>query len=84
MTRVAVVGAGSWGTALASLLAGGARLPLPRCVGLIGQLAGALDYAHDANVVHEDLTPARIIVKAGDHPTIHELIDYEEFCSLRH
>jgi adenylyltransferase/sulfurtransferase len=20
----------------------------------------------------------------GDHPTIHELIDYEEFCSLRH
>src|SRR5262249_55409260 len=58
------------GPSLASLLADGARLPLPRCVALLGQLAGALDYAHDANVPHEDVTPARIIVRAADHPTL--------------
>jgi eukaryotic-like serine/threonine-protein kinase len=50
------------GTTLQELLAGGGRLPLAQVSELIGQLAGALDYAHENGVVHRDIKPANIIL----------------------
>ncbi|HKN47518.1 MAG TPA: serine/threonine-protein kinase, partial [Candidatus Polarisedimenticolia bacterium] len=50
------------GTTLQELLAGGGRLPLAQVSELFGQLAGALDYAHENGVVHRDIKPANIIL----------------------
>ncbi|HEU4402561.1 MAG TPA: serine/threonine-protein kinase, partial [Candidatus Polarisedimenticolia bacterium] len=50
------------GTNLHDLLAGGGRLPLAQVADVIGQLAQALDYAHENGVVHRDIKPANIIL----------------------
>jgi eukaryotic-like serine/threonine-protein kinase len=42
------------------------RLPLNRGLGYIQQILLALAYAHHQGVVHRDVTPANVIVTAGD------------------
>lgn len=44
---------------------GRGKLPVPRVLNLLGQVAAALDYAHAQGVVHQDLKPANIMT-AGD------------------
>jgi len=46
------------------------RLPMTRVLGLLGQLAGALDYAHQQGLVHRDVKPANIIIGSADHVTL--------------
>jgi len=50
------------GTNLHDLLAGGGRLPLAQVTEVVGQLAQALDYAHQNGVVHRDIKPANIVL----------------------
>ena len=49
---------------------------------LIGRLLHFNTLTMEINTLNLRRDPA--CPMCGDHPTIHELIDYEEFCSLRH
>ncbi|HLF36714.1 MAG TPA: serine/threonine-protein kinase, partial [Anaerolineales bacterium] len=43
-------------------------LPLDTVVRLTGQVSSALDYAHRRGIVHRDVKPANIILRAGSTP----------------
>lgn len=40
----------------------GERMPLKECVGILSDVLGGLDYAHQAGLVHRDLKPANILL----------------------
>jgi serine/threonine protein kinase len=45
-------------------------LPVNRVIPIIGQLASALDYAHQQGLVHRDVKPANVLVGTRDHITL--------------
>jgi predicted Ser/Thr protein kinase len=53
------------GQSLEMLLSERKRLPLRDALRLISQLASALDYAHERNVVHRDVKPANLLVSSS-------------------
>jgi serine/threonine-protein kinase len=61
------------GQSLLQLLRDTGALPLERAVGLLRQIADALDYAHAKGVVHRDIKPSNVIVEPDDSVT---LIDF--------
>jgi serine/threonine-protein kinase len=54
------------GTDLRSLLDDG-PLPPERALALVGQVADALDAAHERGLVHRDVKPGNVLVDAADH-----------------
>jgi tetratricopeptide (TPR) repeat protein len=52
------------GSSLRSLLDREGSLPLEKTLGLLRQIAGALEAAHEAGVVHRDLKPQNILLDA--------------------
>lgn len=55
------------GADLGELLRREGRLPLPRALAILDQVASALDAAHERDLVHRDVKPGNVLVGAGDH-----------------
>lgn len=54
------------GRTLEKAMASGQRFDTKRALEIAHQIAEALHYAHDQNVVHQDLKPANILLTEGD------------------
>ena len=55
------------GTDLRALLEEQGPLPAERALVLVGQVADALDVAHERGLVHQDVKPGNVLVDAADH-----------------
>ncbi|NBD36680.1 MAG: protein kinase, partial [Chloroflexi bacterium] len=58
------------GQALNQMLRQGEPLSPSRVVHIIKQLASAVDYAHERDIIHRDIKPANIMVGADDYVTL--------------
>jgi serine/threonine-protein kinase len=54
------------GKSLQALLDDGHAFPLPRVLRIMDQACGALQFAHERNVVHRDIKPANLMLTADD------------------
>lgn len=54
------------GKTLDELMAERMQLPLLRVERIVQQVVGALDYAHERDVIHRDIKPANIVVDVGN------------------
>jgi serine/threonine-protein kinase len=54
------------GETLSSILERGVRFPPEKVIGLISQIASAVDYAHSKGVIHRDIKPSNLILYETD------------------
>jgi streptogramin lyase len=65
------------GRSLAHLIRSNGPLEVRRAVRIIGQVAAALQAAHDLDVIHRDVKPSNVLVTRGDHAYL------TDFCLAR-
>ena len=54
------------GETIASLIEKGLRFQPEKVIGLVSQIASAMDYAHSKGVIHRDIKPSNLILYDGD------------------
>jgi TonB family protein len=54
------------GETLAAVIERGTRFKPEKVIGLVSQIAAALDYAHGKGVIHRDVKPANLMLYEGD------------------
>jgi protein kinase-like protein len=69
------------GTDLKTLIAQEGKLPLRRALGIVGQIASALDAAHARGLVHRDVKPANILVGPEDRAYLSDFGAVKELAS---
>jgi serine/threonine-protein kinase len=69
------------GTDLKALVTEEGPLPLGRALGLAGQVASALDAAHERGLVHRDVKPANILVGPDDRAYLSDFGAVKELAS---
>ena len=69
------------GTDLKTLIGEQGRLPLRRALGIVGQIASALDAAHARGLVHRDVKPANILVGPEDRAYLSDFGAVKELAS---
>jgi serine/threonine protein kinase len=69
------------GTDLKTLVTHEGPLPLGRALGIAGQVASALDAAHDRGLVHRDVKPANILVGPDDRAYLSDFGAVKELAS---
>jgi serine/threonine protein kinase len=69
------------GTDLKTLVTEEGPLPLGRALGIAGQVASALDAAHDRGLVHRDVKPANILVGPDDRAYLSDFGAVKELAS---
>jgi tRNA A-37 threonylcarbamoyl transferase component Bud32 len=65
------------GSALSTVIKKEGALPLERALGIVAQVAEAIDHAHGRGVIHRDLKPANLVVQA--RPGGRELVKILDF-----
>src|SRR5689334_4791613 len=54
------------GETISSMVERGTRFDPERVIGLVSQMAAAIDYAHSRGVIHRDIKPSNLILAEGD------------------
>jgi len=54
------------GHTISSILEKGERFPPEKVIGLVSQIASAVDYAHSKGVIHRDIKPSNLILYEGE------------------